>query len=88
MTERDRPLRRGGSEAVTAQLGLCPADGSHCPARLCLARTLLEAQRVAGLSAPDMDVEGAARLEGCAPGCSAKFRIAPGGMKIWCDVET
>lgn len=65
----------------------CPRIGQACPMALRVARDLERAGRCAQSAAPDFEMTGLTRLEGCARTCPALFHISERGVALWCGVE-
>lgn len=65
----------------------CSRIGRVCPMALRVARDLERAGRCAQSAAPDFEMTGLTRLEGCARTCPALFQISERGVALWCGVE-
>lgn len=65
----------------------CPRIGRACPMALRVAGDLERAGRCARSAAPDFEMTGMTRLEGCVRTCLASFRISERGVALWCGVD-
>ncbi|TKA95079.1 hypothetical protein FAZ78_18755 [Cereibacter changlensis] len=66
----------------------CRHTGEPCHIGLAVVRQLAASVEKAGpLLAPEFEMQGHVRLEGCSRPCSALFRMTPGDLQVFCDLD-
>ncbi|KPQ05661.1 MAG: B12-responsive protein of unknown function DUF1636 [Rhodobacteraceae bacterium HLUCCA12] len=66
---------------------ICPRIGRACPAAERMVRQLALADRCARGAAPEFEMTGSTRLDGCARTCPALFELSQSGVALYCGVS-